>query len=75
MITCYLCKGPVRVKTIDYMAHTPKGYVLVRNLSAEVCDQCGEIYLDIEANKKIDESISHAGQAKEHLDVPVVTCA
>ncbi len=59
---------------VDYMAKRTGGYSLVRNLSAEVCSQCGEVYIDAAVSRQIDDAISKAGSSDEHLDVPVVKC-
>ena len=75
MKTCYFCKGPVAPAHIDHMARVERQYVLVRHVPAEVCSQCGEVYLDANASRHIDEAIAHATNSPERLSVPVVTCA
>jgi len=74
MRTCYLCKGQVRSRNIDYMARKRDRYVLVKDLPVEQCEQCGEVYLDERASQRIDTAIAEAGEADEHLEVPVVHC-
>ena len=72
MKTCYFCRGPVEARTIDYMARRGDTYTLVKGLRAEVCGQCGEIYLGIEASKAIDRALDETGASKESVVVPVV---
>jgi len=74
MKTCYFCKGAVAPERIDHMAQVGTQYVLVRNVQAEVCAQCGEVYLAADASRQIDEAIATAANASEHLTVPVVIC-
>ncbi len=74
MKTCFFCRGTVESGQIDYMAKRSGSYTLVKNLSAEVCGQCGEVYIDAAASRQIDKAISKAGSSDEHLDVPVVKC-
>ena len=74
MKTCYFCKGPVSRKTIDYMAQHGNDYTLVKNLPANVCEQCGEVYLDAAASHCVDKALLEASKAKEHLHIPVVSC-
>ncbi len=56
------------------MAKRSGNYTLVKSLSAEVCSQCGEVYIDADASRQIDDAISMAGSSDEHLEVPVVKC-
>ncbi len=72
MKTCYFCQGPIRAAQVDHMAQGNAGYTLVKNLSVEQCGQCGEVYLDEAASKRIDEAVSEAATSREHLRVPVV---
>jgi len=74
MKTCSFCKGPIRLKRIDHMARHKNGCVLIRNIEVEICEPCGEVYLDAKASRQIDEALRNAGQAEQHLDVPVVLC-
>ena len=72
MKTCYLCRGPVKKRTMEYMAHRHGEYVLVRNLAVEACEQCGEVYLDPSASRRIDEAFARKASAQQRLEVPVV---
>lgn len=72
MKTCYFCKGPVVRQRIDYMTKSPEGYTLVKDLDAEVCTQCGEIFLDVAASESIDRAIESRGESNERLEVAVI---
>lgn len=72
MKTCYFCKGRVTPRIIEYMAHRSGEYVLVRNLPVEACEQCGEVYLDPSASRRVDEAFSRKGKAQQRLQVPVI---
>jgi len=72
MTTCYFCKGRIEPARIDYMYNAAGRYALVRGLPVERCAQCGEVYLDDAASRRIDAALANAGAVREHLDVPVV---
>ena len=72
MKTCYFCKGPVRRRTIEYMGKKPSGYYLVKDVEAEVCENCGETYLSPESVQRIESAWDRIAEAQEHLQVPVV---
>jgi len=75
MKTCYFCHGKVAPGRIDYMAKRTGKYTLIRNLKADVCDQCGEFFMDPEASRLIDAALHAASASGEHISVPVVHCA
>ena len=75
MKTCYFCKGAIENVTIDYMASRQNEYVLVKDVRAQKCRQCGELYFDYESSKQIDEALEKAPLAEEHLTVPIVRSA
>jgi YgiT-type zinc finger domain-containing protein len=72
MKTCYFCKGRVTPRIIEYMAHRRGEYMLVRNLPVEACEQCGEVYLDPSASRRVDEAFSRKANAQQRLQVPVI---
>jgi len=72
MNTCYYCRGAIEDVTIDYMASRKGEYVLVKDVRAQKCRQCGELYFDYESSRRIDEALEKAPLAEEHLTVPIV---
>ncbi len=74
MNTCYVCKGPIETAHVDHMVNRSGKFTLVKDLPVERCTQCGEIYLDDQASRKVDDALSKAALSHEHLDVPVVRC-
>ena len=72
MKTCYFCRGPVEPGVVDHMAHRGSKYVLIRGLKAEVCGQCGEVYLDLAASRCVDAALVAMDRAEERMTVPVV---
>ena len=56
------------------MAQRQGSFLLVRSLRADVCQQCGEIYLDADASRQIDTAFAHKEKAEQHPDVPVFIC-
>jgi YgiT-type zinc finger domain-containing protein len=74
MKTCYFCKGPVVNKSVDYMARHGEEYILIKNLPARVCDQCGEIFLNADSSRRVDKALTQTSKAKDHLHIPVISC-
>jgi YgiT-type zinc finger domain-containing protein len=70
MKTCYFCKGPLRVRRIEHMHEWGGDRFLVRNVRAEVCGQCGEVFLGSATLKEIDRVVAK-GRPKTHVSVAV----
>ncbi len=70
MKTCYFCKGPLGNRQIEHMHEWAGQRFLIRNVRADVCGQCGEVFLDPGTLKEIDRVVSE-GRPKEHVSVAV----
>ena len=70
MKTCYFCKGPLRVRRIEHMHEWGGERYLIRNVRAEVCGQCGEVFLGAATLKEIDRVVAK-GRPKTHVAVAV----
>lgn len=70
MKTCYSCNGPLCVRRIEHMHEWGGERFLIRNVRAEVCRQCGEVFLRPATLKTIDRVVAK-GRPKEHVSVAV----
>lgn len=52
---CPLCGGRMEGGTMTFTADLNAGLLVVRDVPATVCDQCGAEWLDNDASAKIDE--------------------
>lgn len=67
---CSVCGAQLETKTITYTQTIDGKVYIVVDVPAQVCPQCGEIYLSPETVDAIQEQIEH-GQATETRAVPV----
>ena len=70
MKTCYYCKGPLLRRRIEHMHEWGGERFLIKNVQAEVCDQCGEAFLAPATVKEIDRLVINE-QPKSHVSVAV----
>lgn len=71
MKTCYFCKGNIEERRISHI-HRWKGEIFIfENLLAEVCENCGEVYLLPQSLKQIDTVVQSKQVPERHLSVPV----
>ena len=67
MRRCYQCGGPVSRKIIDLELDE----VVIKGVSAEVCDQCGEKYFDTKTATFIQEITGFIKTKRIELALPV----
>jgi YgiT-type zinc finger domain-containing protein len=72
---CYFCGGEVTVQQVNVMRHWKDRYILIENVPAHVCTQCGERYYDAVTAEAMDQ-IMRASETelgvKHEIRVPVV---
>jgi len=70
MKTCFVCRGPLRVRHIDHVHEWGGERFLIRNVRGEVCRQCGEVFLAPATLKAID-GLVRTGRPTEHVPLAV----
>ncbi len=71
MKQCPFCKGRVEERRVEHVHRWKGNFCILRNVAAEVCTQCGEVFFAPEALKAMDEVLSRKQEPKEHISVPV----
>lgn len=72
---CFSCGGQLKRKKVDIARYRGKDLIVLNDVPALVCTQCGEKYFEAQTSRKIDEKINNALKRKttvEKIDVPVV---
>jgi YgiT-type zinc finger domain-containing protein len=73
MNRCYFCKGAVKPGRVTHV-HRWKGQVIIlEDVPADVCRQCGEVYLAPIVLQAMDRIVEHnqKEKPKKQLVVPV----
>lgn len=73
MKTCYFCKGPLKMKKIDHVHQWGGKYFLFKSMKAEVCIQCGEVFLLPQSLKDMDRKVTKPVHSK--ISMPVISMA
>jgi len=71
MDRCYFCKGKVESRTIRHIHQWGEKVFIFKNVPAEVCRQCGEMYFGPEALEKIDRIVADLPEPAEFTQVPM----
>ena len=67
--TCPLCKGTKRRGTTTFTADLGFGVVVIRNVPALVCAQCGADWLDDEVAQRIERLVEEARAKRSQVEV------
>lgn len=66
---CPVCGGSVQPDTTTFSVDLKSGVVVVRNVPAYVCQQCGEEWLDDEQSAKLEKIVNRARQENSQLEM------
>lgn len=69
---CSLCKGEVKEKRVSVDFRWGKDLVVIEDVPAGVCEQCGEKYFTAKVSKKMEKLALAKIKAKRSLKVPVM---
>lgn len=69
--TCEFCGGPIIEKRVTLYRKVHGKYVLIENVPAGVCTQCGTRYYAANVLKLVEESIRGNRPAEREIVVPV----
>lgn len=69
---CSFCGGAVVSRRVDVVRKWKGKLVVVENVPAGVCQQCGERYYDGKVAEKMDEIMEAASKSKKRISVPVL---
>ena len=61
---CALCNGNLEEGTTEFMARAGGEVVIINDVPALVCEQCGEAYYSLETSRKIDAVMREAHRKK-----------
>lgn len=72
MRKCYFCKGEIRnqIVTVDY--RWGDRFIIIKNVPAQVCIQCGEKYFDAEVSRQMEHIVLKGEKPSASITVP--TC-
>jgi YgiT-type zinc finger domain-containing protein len=61
---CSSCYGKLRQGETEFRVHSGDEAIVIRNVPAHICEQCGEAYYTVSISRKIDEFMHDAQKKK-----------
>jgi len=71
MKECYFCKGNVKTDRITHIHRWGKQVIILEDVPADVCQQCGEVYFGPDVLHAMDRVAAGKQKPKRELSVPV----
>jgi len=66
---CPLCGGAKQPGTTTFSADLGQGVVVVRNVKATICSQCGEEWIDNKTAQELESVVADARQKRLQVEV------
>lgn len=66
---CTICKGEMKPQKINFPVDLENTFILVKEVPAIVCQQCGEYFLEDDIAKKIEEIAETAKSSNIEIEV------
>ena len=71
-MTCTICNGNLKKDNVKLDLWVDDELVIIEDIPAEVCDQCGEKYVSAKVSKDIDKLLEKRSKAKKKIEVSVL---
>ncbi len=68
-MTCFICKGDTQEKIKNYVADLENCVIIVKNVPALVCAQCGEVYYTDGVVKKLEKIVDRLEKIVEEVAI------
>ena len=57
-MSCFVCKGNLENKKVNYVVDLENTIIIIKEVPARVCTQCGEQYFDDETAENIEKIVN-----------------
>jgi len=57
-MNCFVCKGELKEKKVNYFVDLENTIIIIKEVPAKVCTQCGEKYFDDKTSENIEKIVN-----------------
>lgn len=68
-MNCFMCKGILEEKKVNYMVDLEKTIIIIKGVPAKVCTQCGEQFFDDETSENIEKIVDQLKQLSTEVTI------
>jgi YgiT-type zinc finger domain-containing protein len=66
---CPVCKGEVKRGTTNFPVELDGGFLIVKNVPADVCGQCGEVFIPDDVAEALEKTVEIARKSKAEIEI------
>lgn len=74
-MTCVMCQGKLESKKIKYTSDIGECVLIIKDVPADVCSQCGETYFDDDVFAEIESIVDVARKSSSEIYITNYTVA
>ena len=64
---CTLCKAGLTSGKVNHIVDLGEKIIIIKNVPAKTCKQCGEYYVDTETSLKLESIVEDAKESKAEI--------
>lgn len=68
-MNCFMCKGNVENKKVNYVVDLETTIIIIKGVLARVCTQCGEQYFEDEIAENIERIVKQLKQLSTEVTI------
>lgn len=69
MMECFMCKGELEKKNVNYIVDLEKTIIIIKNVPAKVCKKCGEQYYEDKIAENIEKTVNELKKLSTEISV------
>lgn len=66
---CFMCKGETEKKLVNYLVDIDNTIIIIKEVPANVCKQCGERYFDNDVMKNLEKIIDEVKKVSIEISI------
>ncbi len=66
-MNCVLCKANLTKGNVNHIVDLGEGIIIIKNVPANICEQCGEYYLDTNTALKLESIVEDIKKNKAEV--------
>ena len=68
-MNCVFCRASLEKGRVNHIVDLGEGIIIIRNVPANICKQCGEYYLDTEIALKLEALVEEIKKNKMEVSI------
>ena len=66
---CFVCKGELQEKNVNYFVDLDNTIIIIKEVPAKVCSQCGEKYFEDEISENIEKIVEQLKEISTEITI------